>query len=1650
MKRQQTNIYANVQEDSVRQQEGWSHESEQDEKEQQEEDFQSNFISIQVNESQQQNTEKISQVTFQPLKKTLQANKMEYKLNQNHVKEKFSGLLNAESLVDEDNSTPRLQQNLKSSISQGVDSSKSQQAKRNIEEVLGGKSIHAKTSFKSLFQGQSKKLNQGSHSLFGTFQKQDSGVKEQSNKNEQMLQTQNRLQQLGQITQQRVYSETDFLKNAKQDTKINEMTINSKQALNGVFFNSQFSSFQKPQSISSQSKRVSTSQSRSQIDFMRGSTSGGVRPINRGNLLQHQSASHAQTPGDGSKRVKTQGESTFDGESYGQSIFFQTSRQTISQGSQNSQNNFKFKRVQNSSHTQKPSSELKSSNLSDFRNISHIQPKQKEQTQIQIETPLISQFENETNQKIKNSKQLNNIYLKMLDEFQIPYEQDIDKIKAKINELKLQSLDGIHNIDKQFVVNLLQKQVESYKIENMKARQLRAPTNRYEVETLQQWMDFMLFKIYQDKTDTGQEILEKAQLIFESCFQELFKQISTDCQERGILLQKVWSNQNEIFIKLLEEQQKQRLRYEQESLDEISRVHKMYTKEIQRLQSNLSDIISQKNKLTERFDLLKNNVKYLKKNNKYLTKMTKTLREDIEFYKKNNQDLEYAANQMKREYLNLSNSQQQIVTVTKAQNKSYNQIKNSSQSNLQKKNNTNIKDKKSSLLSVQKQKIVNQSVYTLSNIKQLQNEDSQSDDSVNDNMSQEDSYNENVSRNSIPKSYQQQTQEYLSQQQLDNSKNNQASSEENLKTINSILESQSQLAVIQAKFTKNQIQMQEISDDDDDDDIYLVDKQIDAQDWQNEFHREIEIMTDGAMNDIVFKSDIITEEKSTQIDLNIFKEFGSFLADKEVQTTDLDPEYEEKMKGQDVQGLEKFLDNISKAQDLYEKAMNSVNIPFEVKKAMHGYLKFLHKNQEQMQFLLKTEIGLKEKYHKENILLKIFKQENQNTLEELNQKIEQLEEANRIITQENQELDRNVIQLVRRTKKLTTNMEQFKQISSQLYSETSKLADNLSKTNALDLIIKKVSKGVDIDEQDIDILRNRFSGNSQAQIKSQNGFFNQLFKSQKNISENQLEEENDEENKQDNEIGQSQQFKREQNKQNTIVLSKIKSAVKQLFDLNEKSFKDDDSSSSDEEVEQLMTQSKMMKNQSKIRFSENQSPSLTNLAHGISLQQQKSSQILEKSKQYTYKFNNPKFERKKVVKVNSVNVNSSLILYNKITRRVQKSQAKMTMTKKNVCKYITNIYNEKQKNELSRSDPLHVVCYDYFLSSFGLKKVAETKILQFYEALYFFKSSSIRIKLFGQFLGLFEEYSNDELDYYLSTLKQLDEDVPNFVQTQHQLTEIVYCSFEKIISILKKQEEETNKIFIDKQISHIQKNRVLSKQNNNYPMVDVDIAMEKVLEGYQRIKQSNKELIILFTSADLDLDGVIGFYEFICLYKYIEEKEDDNLDLLSAKKLFFSKCDTLNSETGEKSLSLEAFVSMCTVSGFFRQDKVQKFMKQQNLSPSDCQNFEQLKNNQVDLIQQIKMRLIKANAYSPFFSKAIQNLVKIIQNSQIDNEQKQTTWISYRILDLESKKAILLFQMHSFIPTEFIDINMKYKDIDENDEQEQYWPSERNINYYIA
>lgn len=43
-------------------------------------------------------------------------------------------------------------------------------------------------------------------------------------------------------------------------------------------------------------------------------------------------------------------------------------------------------------------------------------------------------------------------------------------------------------------------------------------------------------------------------------------------------------------------------------------------------------------------------------------------------------------------------------------------------------------------------------------------------------------------------------------------------------------------------------------------------------------------------------------------------------------------------------------------------------------------------------------------------------------------------------------------------------------------------------------------------------------------------------------------------------------------------------------------------------------------------------------------------------------------------------------------------------------KFIGSIYQDRKKNTNNASTPLHIYCYDFFISNYGLKKLAEDKL----------------------------------------------------------------------------------------------------------------------------------------------------------------------------------------------------------------------------------------------------------------------------------------------------------------------------------------------------
>ncbi|OMJ77068.1 hypothetical protein SteCoe_23420 [Stentor coeruleus] len=72
--------------------------------------------------------------------------------------------------------------------------------------------------------------------------------------------------------------------------------------------------------------------------------------------------------------------------------------------------------------------------------------------------------------------------------------------------------------------------------------ELGAPSGRKEVEILITWLEFMIqTHIDEEKDLTLEEKLRRAQLIYTACYKEVIRQISVNCVERGVLMQRIWN-----------------------------------------------------------------------------------------------------------------------------------------------------------------------------------------------------------------------------------------------------------------------------------------------------------------------------------------------------------------------------------------------------------------------------------------------------------------------------------------------------------------------------------------------------------------------------------------------------------------------------------------------------------------------------------------------------------------------------------------------------------------------------------------------------------------------------------------------------------------------------------------------------------------------------------------------------------------------------------------------------------------------------------------------------------------------------------------------------------------------------------------------------
>ncbi|CAD8061128.1 unnamed protein product [Paramecium sonneborni] len=315
-------------------------------------------------------------------------------------------------------------------------------------------------------------------------------------------------------------------------------------------------------------------------------------------------------------------------------------------------------------------------------------------------------------------------------------------------------------------------------------------------------------------------------------------------------------------------------------------------------------------------------------------------------------------------------------------------------------------------------------------------------------------------------------------------------------------------------------------------------------------------------------------------------------------------------------------------------------------------------------------------------------------------------------------------------------------------------------------------------------------------------------------------------------------------------------------------------------------------------------------------------------------------------------------------------------------KLVIQILSDICKQAEGYKIPFHVCIYDYFKNKYGFKQVAEKKIKQVYQFIYYEKANHIKAKLLAQFCYLTGEM--DEIGQKLLTESY------QFFSSKNDLN---YGKVELLLNYEQVSEflsEKSSRWLQQQQIQQLLHQYRSQQQNNQRYYINHDNLLLKILECYYSNKKDQQTILeSLFNAADLDGNKLIEFSEFKTLHRAIHQ---DKLSRTQLLQIFTNNAD-FQDENGDKMLTLSRFTEMSIELGIFQKEHVLKYSEG---SEELINKWEKEKSN-------IKYRFLRAKKFQKV-RHTFQELESQIKNQEKD---KQTIlWVSYKLLNEESQRVL--------------------------------------------
>ncbi|CAD8047523.1 unnamed protein product [Paramecium sonneborni] len=1083
-----------------------------------------------------------------------------------------------------------------------------------------------------------------------------------------------------------------------------------------------------------------------------------------------------------------------------------------------------------------------------------------------------------TEVELQNRQSRNDFYSQMLSENPYKYNEysEFDQeYNRKISDINVNLLD-IRNKEK--IKEFLQESASfsnQLSTHTQRLKKVNVLTQRQDVIKLAQWLDYQIQQVVSNKKMMQQQQLREIEKIFNLSLKELVREISLDCVEKSVLLEKIWNqyvNYNTFLLKSLDDEKNNQ---ENEYLQQLKSLHQTYLNSVKFLEDKLRQIDEEFNQLSTKFERKKFKLKNIKDNFVSIQEQKKEIEQEVEYLKNQRRDLleikESLQNQV--DSLTIENEKLQIAIYQKSQElrtaktKRYSQISIDSCFSEQNHKGTTMED-------FQQMMSINKDKYTQTFI----NDKTQLSTGIQTDIKFIFHQGTQTGLQDDDDNYQSQNQE--NNQYLKRLSDQKYDLEEKLKLCNNIiseLQRNKQHLIREQEINTNKLASQEIS-------LSALQKEIER------LQSELQALLQSRQ-----------QKKRTIVSLE----------ENNGEQMSLGPVREQQKTPQNT--LDKQIDK-------------------------NGFNNQKTKLQNQIQTQENGKNGKNDKNDKHDKSEKIQGQNSNFTSNNASQN----NSSNQ--TPLNKEITNNNVSKIQ-----TQNQSNSQNQQTQNQLQQTKQAFHSKKPS--DNNSKQTSHNVSQTQKQTKVQNNKKINIEQVNLQGNGQQNNQ-------INQGELKIKNDV-----NQLGQAEKSLEPQNKESDqLNSSQIRNTLLNLNEVNneDEQFEENllDQNNKNEYAFKRSSTKKLS-----YKFNNSQSNSQNNSIYVNQLQRKGSYITPVGPETKTIR------DKEQQLKETALEFIKQFIQTNNLQHPENIEQ---TMQLQNVFKLITQFYKER----LERKQPIYVICYEFYMNTFGLKQIAENKLTMLCQAVIYFRNIP-RVRLFSRFLQIQDPINDEDLEFYFSTLQHLD--------LQQKSENLISCTPNQDCVLVSYDKALDQLAALDEHLVEIQskfKSQILIINGSRF--IDLDLFFMESLQQFQLMKKIHQDNFKeLFQAVDINDDNSISVEEFTILFNLIEQ-EFQNQQLFIQK--FIETCQ--NSD----GLSFYQFGMFCMSNQLFQKEKQDVFLQYN----SDKFKLLQLKWNEYrkQMTQKLKENLV--------FTEYYQNLIRKLDNA-LKNDLSYS-WLLWRILDEQTKR----------------------------------------------